>query len=138
MAEAAQIIQHKIVDPYLSIPLNFHPILSAIRTPTYKLAKFLVPILSPLLVNEFLVHDSLSLANKVSSFCPDSLSLANKVSSFCPDYFMASLHVENLFTNIPSNEIIDICMDDLFCDTNMIHNIDHNNMRERLTLAGST
>ena len=124
MAEAARIIQHKIVDPYLSIPLNFHPILSAIRTPTYKLAKFLVPILSPLLVNEFLVHDS--------------LSLANKVSSFCPDYFMASLGVENLFTNIPSNEIIGICIDDLFCGTNMIHNIDHNNMREILTLAGST
>ena len=30
---------------------SFWPILSAINTPTYNLAKFLVPILSPLTVN---------------------------------------------------------------------------------------
>ena len=47
---------------------------------------------------------------------------------------MASLDVESLFTDIPSNEVIDICID-LFCDTNTIHNLDHNDMRELLTLA---
>ena len=30
---------------------------------------------------------------------------------------------------------IDICIDDLFCDTNTIHNLDRNDMRELLTLA---
>ena len=75
----------------------------------------------PLTSNEFLVYDSFSF--------PD------KVSSFCPDHFMPSLDVESSFTNIPFNEIIDICIDDLFCDTNTIHDLDHNGMRELLTLA---
>ena len=36
----------------------FRPILSALNTPTYKLAKFLVPILKSLTTNEFTVKDS--------------------------------------------------------------------------------
>ena len=48
---------------------------------------------------------------------------------------MASLYVESLFTNIPLSEVIDICIDDLFCDTNTIHNLDRNDMRGLLTLA---
>ena len=48
---------------------------------------------------------------------------------------MASLDVEILFNSIPLNEVIDICIDDLFCDTNTIHNLDCNDMRELLTLA---
>ena len=38
----------------------FRPILSAIGTPTYKIAKFLVAILSCLTINEFTVKDSFS------------------------------------------------------------------------------
>ena len=37
---------------------SFRPILSAIGTPTYKLAKFLVPILEPLTTNEYTIKDS--------------------------------------------------------------------------------
>ena len=48
---------------------------------------------------------------------------------------MASLEIESLFTNIPLNEVIDICIDDLFCDTNTIQNLDCNDMREFLNLA---
>ena len=96
-------------------------ILSTIGTPTYRLAKFLVPILSPLISNEFSVHDSFSFADKVSSFCPYP--------------FMASLDIESLFTNVPLNEVTDICIDDLFCDTNTIQNLDRNDMRELLNLA---
>ena len=48
---------------------------------------------------------------------------------------MASLDVKSLFTNIPLNDVIDICIDDLFCDTNTIHNLDRNDMRELLILA---
>ena len=47
---------------------------------------------------------------------------------------MASLDVKSLFTNIPLNEVIDICIDDLFCDTNTIHNLDRNDMKKLLTL----
>ena len=48
---------------------------------------------------------------------------------------MASLDAESLFANIPLNEVIDICTDDLFCDTNTIHDLDRNDMTEFLTLA---
>ena len=81
----------------------------------------LVPILSPFTSNEFSIHDSFSF--------PD------KVSSFCSDHFMASLDIESLLTNIPLNEVIDICIDDLLCDTNTIQNLDRNDMRELLNLA---
>ena len=36
---------------------------------------------------------------------------------------------------IPLNEVIDICIDDLFYDTNTIQNLDRNDMRELSTLA---
>ena len=111
----------KVHKPVINNCPKFRPILSTIGKPTYKLAKFLVPILSPLTSNEFSVHDS--------------FSFADKVSSFCPDHFMASLDTESLFTNIPLNEVIDICIDDLFCDTNTIQNLDRNDMRELLNLA---
>ena len=61
-------------------------------------------------------------------------SFVDEVSSFCPDHLMASLDVESLFTNTPLIEVIDICIDDLFCDTNTIHNLDRNDMRELLIL----
>ena len=48
---------------------------------------------------------------------------------------MASVDIESLFTNIPLNEVIDTCIDDLFCDTNTIQNLDRNDMRELLKLA---
>ena len=43
----------------------FRPILSAIGTPTYKIAKFLVAILSCLTINEFTVKDSFSFAKEI-------------------------------------------------------------------------
>ena len=72
---------------------SFRPILSAISSPTYDLAKFLVPILKPLTENEYTVHDSFSFASEVSKF--NAINL------------MASLDVESLFTNIPLEETID-------------------------------
>ena len=83
----------KVDKPVINNCPKFRPILPAIGTPTYKLAEFLVPILSPLTVNEFWVHDS--------------LSFADAVSSYCRDHFMASLDDESLFTNIPLNEVIE-------------------------------
>ena len=111
----------KVHKPVINNCPKFCPILSTIGTPTHKLAKFLVPILSPLTSNEFSVHDS--------------FSFADKVSSFCPDHFMASLDIESLFTNIPLKEVIDICIHDLFCDTNTIQNLDRNDLRKLLNPA---
>ena len=45
--------------------IPFRPILSVIGTPTYKLAKFLVPILSNVTQNEFTVKDSLTFVDEI-------------------------------------------------------------------------
>ena len=45
----------KVHKPVINNCPKFHPILPMIGTITYKLAKFLVPILSLLIFNEFLV-----------------------------------------------------------------------------------
>ena len=74
----------KVHKPIIENCPSFRPILSAIGTPTYNLAKFLVPILSPLTVNEFTVHDSFSFAEEVVNFDANCIT--------------ASLDVESLFT----------------------------------------
>ena len=51
---------------------------------------------------------------------------------------MVSLDVESLFTKFHLNEVIDIRIDNLFCDTHTILNLDSNNMRELLTLVRHT
>ena len=75
-------------------------------------------LLSPLTVNEFLVRGSFSFSDKVSSFCRGNL--------------MASLNVQGLFTNIPLNDVIDICIDNLLFDVNTIHvdSLDRNDITE--------
>ena len=79
---------------------QFRPILSAISTTVYKLAKYLVPILSPLTVNDYTVKYS--------------FTFAKRVINFDHNLFMASLDVESLFTNILVNETIKNAVDDLF------------------------
>ena len=82
---------------------SFRPFLSAIYTPISKLAKFFVPILKSLTSNEYTVNDSFPFAEKTVE--QDS------------QYFMGSLDVDSLFTNIPLEETIDICTNTLFENT---------------------
>ena len=56
---------HKIVRDGLP---SFRPIFSAIGTPTYKPAKFLVPILEPLTTNEYTIKDSFHICRRTSEF----------------------------------------------------------------------
>ena len=65
-----------------------------------KLAKFLVPILTPLTLTDYTIKDLFSFAEEVSSFD-------------CAHY-MTSFDIESLFTNIPLEETINICVDKLF------------------------
>ena len=78
----------------------FRPILSAINTPSYQLAKFFVPILSEFTKNDFVVKDS--------------FSFALDVRSQNPDLFMASFDIDSLFTNLPLDETIEICVKKVF------------------------
>ena len=65
----------------------FRPIFSTIGTPAYKLAKFLLPFLTPLTQDEYTVTDSFHFAEEI---CKQDLNL-----------YMTSLDVDSLFTNIP-------------------------------------
>ena len=80
----------------------FRPILSAISTPTYKLAKFLLPFLTLLTQNEYTGTDPFHFAEEI---CKQD-----------PTLHMANLHVESLFNNIPLDETIDIFADSLYKD----------------------
>ena len=87
---------------YIKVANNtpkFRLILSAINTPPYWLAKYLNPILSPLTTNEFTVKNS--------------FDFAEEVVNYDHNLYMASLDVESLFTNIPLEETIKNCDNDL-------------------------
>ena len=100
---------------------KFRPIISMIGTPTYNLAKFLVPIIEPITTNEYTVDDSFSFAKEVVEF--DS------------NLFMSSLDVTSLFTNIPLKETTDIICNELFRDKEYISGMNKSIFRELLTLA---
>ena len=60
--------------------------MSALQTPTYNLAKFLVSILNPLTKNEYSVRDSFQFAEEI---CEEDPTLS-----------IGSLGVDSLFSNI--------------------------------------
>ena len=112
----------KVHKPLINGLPPFRPILSAIGTSTYKLAKFLVPVLSDITQNEFTVKDSFTFV--------DEILTQNS------DLYMASLDVDALFTNIPLNETIDICVKKL-CKTldTLVKGIFKNDFRDLLNLS---
>ena len=98
----------------------FWPNLSANITPTYKLAKFLVPILKYLTSNECRVKDSLAFAEEIVE--QDS------------EIFMGSLDVDSFFNNIPLEETIDICTNTLFENTVKVEGLSKKGFKELLSL----
>ena len=99
----------------------FRLIWSALNTPTYKLAKFLVPILKPLTTNEFAVKDS--------------FYFAEEIVDQQHDLFMGSLDVDSLFTNIPFEEIIEICTHKLFTESETAEGLSRTEFKELLSLG---
>ena len=71
----------------------FRPILTAIGTHIYKLAKFVVPLLEPLTYNQYTIKD-------LFLFCEE-------LKHFNRNLIMTILDVESLFTNITLQETID-------------------------------
>ena len=85
-------------------------ILSAIGTPTYKIAKFLAVILKGLTSNQYSVKDSFGFAKEIL-----------QQNSDC---FMVSLDITSLFANIPLDETINICWNELFGKKHYVSNLD--------------
>ena len=105
------------VDGYPSFRLIF----SALQTPTYNLAKFLVPILNPLTKNEYTIKDSFQFAEEI---CEQDPTLS-----------VGSLDVDSLFTNIPLDETIDICVNQLFENTDTVEGFTKSELKQLLSLA---
>ena len=102
----------------------FRPILSAIGTHSYNLAKFLVSALNSITSNEYSLKDSFQFVNEVTT-----IKNAN-------DYVMASFDVTSLFTNIPLDETIDIALRLLFPNENDSYmNFDKKQFKMILDLA---
>ena len=95
-------------------------ILSAAKTPSYKLAKYLVPLLRPLTSNYYIKKNSFSFAEEVSSF-----DCAHYVTSF---------DNESLFTNIPE-VTINICAEKLFKSNTKVNNLTKEYFESLLELA---
>ena len=70
--------------------------MSAIKTPTYNLAKFLVPLLEAMTTTMYPVKNS--------------FEFAKEIADQDPGLFMASPDVEYLFTNIPLEETRCVCV----------------------------
>ena len=98
------------------------PILAAYNSASFHIAKFLVPLLKPLTVNEFSLRNSYEFADEIRT---------QNASNF-----LVSYDVTSLFTNVPLAETIDIILGKLFpTDTTFFHGFDKVNFRHLLTLA---
>ena len=98
----------------------FRPILSTIGTPSYKLAKFLVPKLSSITPNEFTEKDSIAFAEEI-------VHQASKL-------FMARLDVDSPFTKIPLKVTINICTNFLYNNVDAIEGINKSEFENLLPL----
>ena len=103
---------------------KFTPILSAIGTCSYKLAKFLVPVLSNITDNEYTIKDYFQFGKDVLQ--QDS------------NLYMGSLDVEALFTNLPLRETFDITGTKLFENQETVSNLIQSEFRELLEMATYT
>ena len=90
----------KIHKAIVDISPHFRPLLSAIGTSTYTIAKFLVTTLNCLTINKLTVKVSFSFAKK----------FVQQDSKLC----MNSLDVDSPFTNISFEETITICTESIY------------------------
>ena len=97
-----------------NVPLR--PILSAIGSYSHNLAKFLSDILKPIASNEYTVKDSFT-------FVSDILSVPS-----IP--FMCSFDIVSLFTNIPIDETINICLNELYKNSDSVNNLSREQFRK--------
>ena len=94
---------------------------SLITLQNLDLAKYWNPILSPLVTNEFTV--------KIS------FNFAEEVVNYDHNLYMASLDVESLFTNIPLEETIKNCVNDLFSNNFYSGKLSRKGLYELLKLS---
>ena len=103
------------------VPLR--PILAAYNTPTYPLAKFLVPLLQPFTFNSYTLQNSYDFYKSITEFRADN------------NFFMSSFDITSLFTNIPVNETIQLLCEQIFHTDPYFQNFSRPDFKELLNLT---
>ena len=105
---------------------KYRPIISQIGSATYKVAKFLLPLITPVTTNTFTIKDSFHFASILDN---ESHHL----------YYMASMDVDSLFTNIPLEETIEIILNAVYGKKRKLNGISKADFKEllRLTTMGT-
>ena len=97
------------------------PILSAIGTAPYMIAKFLVPLMAGITCNEHTIRNSFE-------FGKDILQQDSSL-------YMGSLDVESLFTSIPLDETIDLCCESMYGNRELVSKLSKRDFKDLLTIA---
>jgi hypothetical protein len=112
------------------ISQTLRPIISAVNTYNYKLAKYLDEILKPFSqTSEHMLKDTFDFVNKVNRINTET------------DKYMVSFDIESLFTNIPTQEMIEIILSIVFEKSESFHGLKTrsktalNNMHSRVALS---
>ena len=100
---------------------SFHPILSAVGTPTYKLAKLFDQLLKTLTNNEYTMKDP--------------FSFAEEVLEYSASRFMASFDTKSLFTSIPLTEMLNLCVQNLYRNQTYVGNLTKSSLYSLLKIA---
>ena len=102
------------------------PILAMIGSCQHNIAKWLAKALEPVLdhYSEFCIKDSFSFVTMLRD------SDVNHESNV-----MCSFDIKSLFTNVPLNEVIDLCMETLYEKDTTVYEIQRETMRELLVFA---
>jgi hypothetical protein len=101
------------------------PIISSIGTYNYKLAKYLDEILKPLTTkNNYIIKDTFDFVNKVSKL------------ETTDEQHVVSFDVESLFTNIPTDETIEIILNRAFPEENSkFHGLNRDSLKKLLVIC---
>ena len=99
------------------------PILSALGTINYKIAKYFIPLLRNITFNEYTLTDSFSFVDKI-------INIPN-----ANNYYMASFDVVSLFTNVPLEETTNLIINKLFRESTHVNGLDKVNFRKLFEFA---
>ena len=101
------------------------PIISAVSTYNYKLAKYLDSILKPIFESdEYMVQDTFDFVEKVRDLNVDEHK------------YIVSFDVESLFTNVPTRETIEIILNRVYTkDVKFFHGLTRDQLDKLLTIC---
>ena len=99
----------------------FRSILSAVGTFTYNTAKLFAPVLKDFTLSEYTLSDSFSFSDEIQE--KDN------------NLYMESFDIESLFTNIPLDETINICVNNVFGNNKRVKGHLKKDFKQLLTLS---